>query len=149
MKAQKNSSINDFLRQFSDVCEVPRDANANATTLGVFQVRADEYERRSKNQPDIKEPTSLEEIKALRDTGDMFTYYSLPTVRRTAMKLDVDPSSLAAAACATSSGQVHIRVPTKDPSKRRRATTLRRTCISVEAHPSVVLEDLLDDLYDD
>ncbi len=82
--------------------------------------------------------TSPEDIKALR-TSDPFMFYSIPSVRKAVMRLDdVDRSSANAHVCCNSQEVTS--------TKRARVTISRHTAISYEAHPSLALEELIDEL---
>ena len=70
---------------------------------------------------------SEEEIKSIRKT-DPFMYYSIPDVQD---------------ALCRRGGQGHYR--RKLRSKRQKASVARRTAISFEAHPSLILDDLFDE----
>ena len=87
---------------------------------------------------------SEEEIKSLRKI-DPFMYYSIPGVHRAATLLelvdDVDRSNKDALCCC--GGQCHYR--RKLHFKRQKASVSRRTAISFEAHPSLILDDLFDE----
>ena len=92
---------------------------------------------------------SGEEIKSLRKT-DPFMYYSIPGVHRAATLLelvdDFDHSNKDA--LCRRGGQGHDRQK-QLPVKRQKASVSRRTAISFEAHPSLILDDLLDEEEDD
>lgn len=107
----------------------------------VYRVKAEEYERRSKKQVELKEPTGHEDISALRET-DMFAYYSISSIRTNALALNdiTSPSSNASSDQVGSSQEVH-----RQCRKRLRKSNFRRTCVSVEAHPIVVLEGLIEE----
>lgn len=146
MMTPKNSLVNKFLRHFSTVWvddskradDGPSKDDCSSSqvvgSLGMIRVKAEEYERRSKNQPEI-EDMSPDEIMSLRD-ADPFSYYSIPSVRRAALVFDdaTKPSH-------------RQRCTEPSDAKRRRTVNMRRTCISVEAHPSVILDDLLEEYY--
>jgi len=148
MAASKDSLIVNFFRSFSSVW-AEKEEDGRSGGFGAilrFRVKASEYEGKSKNQPEIKEDMSKDEIIHLRQT-DPFMYYSHPSLRRAAMTLEdvgVDPSSLAATA------SVRRRNTAPADPKRRKRSNVRRTCISVEAHPTLILdEDLWNELCDE
>ena len=94
---------------------------------------------------DIKR-LNQEVVKSLRTT-DPSMYHSIPGIHRAKMYLqdveDFDHSTTEA--LCSSRAQTLRRNSSKPTSKRtRRSTTVtRRTCISCEAHPDVVMEELL------
>jgi hypothetical protein len=88
---------------------------------------------------------SGEEIKSLRKT-DPFMYYSIPGVHRAATLLELvdDVEHSNKDALCRRGGQDHDRRK-QLPVKRQKASVSRRTAISFEAHPSLILDDLLFD----
>ena len=97
-------------------------ANADdfITPLCTIRVDAEEYERLRNQEQDIDINTlTKEEIDRLR-TSDPFMFYSIPESQRTS--------------------NCH---PIPAPPKRRRVRISRHTAISVEAHPSLIFEELL------
>ena len=85
---------------------------------------------------------SQEDIKSLRKT-DPFMYYSIPGIHRAAINLEEIDHSSENALC---QGQVHCRRHSSPAELERPATRIpRRTIISFEAHPCLLLEDLLKD----
>ena len=96
------------------------------------------------------ERLSKEDVQSLRTT-DPFMYYSIPGIRRANMNLqgieDIDHSNTGAL-CSS-----EVQTPRKDSSappknKRSRRSTkvTRQTCISCEAHPHLLMEELFEEL---
>mmetsp|Transcript_27721 Transcript_27721/g.59207 ORF Transcript_27721/g.59207 Transcript_27721/m.59207 type:complete len:169 (+) Transcript_27721:211-717(+) len=79
---------------------------------------------------------------------DPFLYYSIPGVRAARVTLkDVDYSDMNALCHCVSS----VSLMSQQPKRQAPATTqvARRSCVSFECHPSLLLEDILDDFSDD
>lgn len=119
-----------FLQLVGDSNE---DSSGGLGIIGSIQIKAAEYEQRKKNRPNI-ERMSQDEIKALRKT-DPFMYYSLPAVRKAALALEpVDcPTAIDSSDCKEQQR--------RDALKRLRRSAYRRTRLSFEVHPSVLLDD--------
>ena len=86
---------------------------------------------------------SEEDIKALTKTNP-FMYYSVPGIHRATMALkDVNFSDKAALCNSQANGQVSLK--TRRPLLRSETSVSRRSRVSFEAHPSLLLDDILFD----
>ena len=96
---------------------------------------------------DIK-PLSQEDVESLRTT-DPFMYYSIPGVHRASMYLQDIGHSNTEALCSSEVQTPRSRSSPPTNKKPKRSTTVtRRTNISCEAHPDVIMAELLDELED-
>lgn len=108
------------------------------------------YTDDAKEEVDIKS-LNQDDVKSLRTT-DPFMYYSIPGIHRANMHLlgieDFDHSNTQA--LCSSEVQTPRRRPSPPANKKpKRSTTVtRRTSISCEAHPDVIMEEFLDELED-
>lgn len=110
--------------------ESPRNldnANDFITPLCTVHMDTEEYERlRNQERSANINELSKEDIERLRET-DAFMYFSIPESQRTGYRRSI----------------------AEPPGKRRSRSISRRTVISVEAHPNLALEELLNIDYDD
>ena len=91
-----------------------------------------------------------DDVKSLR-VVDPFAYYSIPGILRAHMYGQEDNIDLSnQEALCRSSSEVQSRSDPTSPRANKRSrtntTVTRRTGISYEAHPSAILEDLIDEL---
>ena len=104
----------------------------------------------AKEEVDIKS-LNQEDVKSLRTT-DPFMYYSIPGIHRANMYLqgieDFDHSNTEAL-CSSEVQTPRRRLSPPAHKKSKRSTTVtRRTSISYEAYPDVIMEEFLDELED-
>ena len=100
---------------------------------------------------DISEGLSQQDLESLRK-ADPFMYYSIPEVRRAAImleqKIEVLPTRLQRESAAPVALDTSTNV-TPEAEQQKRQMIRRCSSISYEAHPDVMLEDLLEDLAED
>ena len=96
------------------------------------------------------EPRHVElDIKPLSRDTDPFMYYSIPGVHRASMYLQDIGHSNTEALCSSEVQTPRSRSSPPTNKKPKRSTTVtRRTNISCEAHPDVIMAELLDELED-
>ena len=88
-----------------------------------------------------------DDLKRLKQK-DPFLYFSIPAVRRAALlNKDVDMSSLQGSKSQCSSGG-RASYPSQIESTPT-TKVVRRSCISFECHPDLLMEDYLDNTLDD
>ena len=89
------------------------------------------------------------DIKPLSRDTDPFMYYSIPGVHRASMYLQDIGHSNTEALCSSEVQTPRSRSSPPTNKKPKRSTTVtRRTNISCEAHPDVIMAELLDELED-
>ena len=123
----------------------PRTTKTSPWTMKLFRPLLRNTRREEEDHQELEiRSLSEEEIKSLRET-DPFMYYSIPGVHRAATLLDLvdDFDHSNKDALCRRGGQGHDR--RKLPVKRQKASVSRRTAISFEAHPSLILDDLFDE----
>ena len=107
-----------------------------------IRVATKEYERRTQREELELEGLGEEDVKSLRKS-DPFMYYSIPSIRRAVIFLrGIDHSNKND----LYGSQVHSD---RNSAPANPSTIPRRRAISFEAHPSVLLEDILEDLWND
>ena len=103
--------------------------------------------RKPKKQIDLKTVSSANDLKSLQKQ-DPFLYYSIPGVRRASLLgRDVDTSDLVTSGMARNCISCPARL--EQDKAQQTQTVTRRSCISFECHPDLLLEDMLDDTDDD
>lgn len=108
------------------------------TPVATVSMSMEDYESRchQRRRQDVANARDMspEDLDRLHAT-DPFSYYSIPSLRQSSMKL-LDEED--------------CKRTMEGPSanKRRRSTVSRKTSLSVEAYPDLVMEDLLEDLLD-
>ncbi len=84
-----------------------------------------------------------EDVKSLHEI-DPFMYYSIPGIRKAAMSSqpsdDVDHSNIDDLVCAQARGTNHS---SSAQCQSSRTSISRCTCVSFEAHPSLLYEEIL------
>ena len=117
--------------------------------IATITMSADEYERRrdvAQQRQICTSSMSPEEVRSLHD-ADPFMYYSIPGVHRAALILDDDLHDSYADLLVDFPRNGRCHDYSAPPERKRpRRTVSRRTQISFEAHPNLIMEDLLDEL---
>ena len=91
-----------------------------------------------------------EDLKSLKQK-DPFLYFSIPVVRTAALlNRDVDMSSLQGSQSSQRSRRSRASCPSRiEPTLPNTTKVERRSCISFECYPDLLLEDFLDEMADD
>lgn len=117
----------------------------------VLRVSASFFEEHTSTKQELDlQDLNEDDIRELQEK-DAFLYYSIPGVRAAKVALkDIDYSDVNALC----QGVSQVSLAPKLSSKRRHrqvdsTKVVRRSCVSFEAHTSLLLEDLLDELSDD